>query len=113
MKRKLFLSQVVFLEHISTVYPHLLRELAVLDMAKLVTLMFDSLPQHPAAAEKVVRAKLVCLKQTVNSQIFQDGESRSLLLPTVCDHLKRHLVSLKTKRLSFHERMKPSWCDLM
>ena len=99
--------QVVFLEHISTVYPHLLRELAVLDMAKLVTLMFDSLPNHTASSsdqhlyglpytaglpENVVRAKLVCLRQTVNSQVFQDAESRALLLPTVCTHLKRHLV---------------------
>ena len=61
-------------------------------MAKLVTLMFDSLPHHPAVAETVVKAKLVCLRQTVNSQVFQDAESRALLLPTVCTHLKRHMV---------------------
>ena len=32
-------TQVIFLEHISHVYPHILRELPVLDLAKLVTLM--------------------------------------------------------------------------
>ena len=35
-------AQALFLEHISSTYPYLLRELATLDLAKLVTLMFDS-----------------------------------------------------------------------
>ena len=37
-----FPAQALFLEHISSTYPYLLRELATLDLAKLVTLMFDS-----------------------------------------------------------------------
>jgi dedicator of cytokinesis protein 3 len=90
-----FPAQALFLEHISSTYPYLLRELATLDLAKLVTLMFDSV----AKDERLIHAKLTAILHAVNSQIFHDSESRSLILPTCCEHVKYHLVAKQELRL--------------
>ena len=48
-----FPAQALFLEHISSTYPYLLRELATLDLAKLVTLMFDSVAKGQLISEEL------------------------------------------------------------
>ena len=72
----IFPAQALFLEHISSTYPYLLRELATLDLAKLITLMFDSV----AKDGKMIHAKLTAILHAVNSQIFHDSESRQGLM---------------------------------
>lgn len=88
-------AQTIFLNHISTVYPHLLRELVTLDMAKLITLMFDSVSKDT----RLMSAKLLAIQHAVNSQVFHDPESRGLLLPTCCEHVKMHLMQREELRL--------------
>ena len=81
-------AQSLFLEHISSVYPHMLLALPILDLAKLITLMFDSVSRDA----KLMHPKLVAILHAVKSPIFADGDSRHLLLPTCCDHVKTHLL---------------------
>ena len=148
-------AQILFLEHIYSTYPHFLKELSSLDLAKLVTLMMDSVTKDA----KLMNAKLkgttlttflsavnglnflkllnyqkvsrqlnsalnqnkpnfslsyarncittifliiyliLALSHVVNSQIFQDNESRGLLLPTCCEHIKMHLLGREEMRL--------------
>ena len=57
--------------------------------------MFDSV----AKDGKLIHAKLTAILHAVNSQIFHDSESRSLILPTCCEHVKYHLVSKQELRL--------------
>ena len=54
-----FPAQALFLEHISSTYPYLLRELATLDLAKLVTLMFDSV----AKGQLISKGNFCCLQE--------------------------------------------------
>ena len=49
-----FPAQALFLEHISSTYPYLLRELATLDLAKLVTLMFHSVSKGQLISEEII-----------------------------------------------------------
>ena len=88
-------AQILFLEHIHSTYPNFLKELSSLDLAKLVTLMLDSVTKDA----KLMNAKLKALAHVVKSQIFQDSESRALLLPTCCEHLKMHLLGREELRL--------------
>ena len=88
-------AQILFLEHIHATYPNLLKELPALDLAKLVTLMLDSVTKDA----KLMNAKMKALSHVINSQIFQDSESRALLLPTCCEHLKMHLLGREELRL--------------
>ena len=67
-------AQILFLEHIHSTYPNFLKELSSLDLAKLVTLMLDSVTKDA----KLMNAKLKALAHVVKSQIFQDSESRAL-----------------------------------
>ena len=88
-------AQILFLEHIHCTYPNFLKELSSLDLAKLVTLMLDSVTKDA----KLMNAKLKALAHVIKSQIFQDSESRALLLPTCCEHLKMHLLGREELRL--------------
>ncbi len=90
-------AQVLFLEHISSTFPHLLKELPTLDLAKLISLMFDSVSKQNGG--KLMHYKLKAILHSVNSQIFHDPGSRALLLPTCCEHLKLHLLAKEELRL--------------
>lgn len=57
--------------------------------------MFDSV----AKEKKLIHAKLMAIMHAINSQIFHDADSRSLLLPTCCHHLKHHLLVKDELRL--------------
>lgn len=43
--------------------------------------------------DKVSKALLVALQQTVNGPVFQDQEARGLFLPTACAIIKKYLVA--------------------
>ena len=60
-------AQTLFLEHISSVYPHFLQALPTLDLAKLITLMFDSVSKDT----KLMHPKLTAILHAVKSPIFQ------------------------------------------
>ena len=66
-------AQTLFLEHISTTFPHFLRQMPTLDLAKLITLMFDSVAKE---GQKLMHAKLKAILHAVNSEVFRDDESR-------------------------------------
>ncbi|XP_040570903.1 dedicator of cytokinesis protein 3 isoform X3 [Lepeophtheirus salmonis] len=90
-------SQVIFLKHISSVYAHFLQILPVVDIARLVTLLFDTIPKY--IPSDLLRAKLIAIRSAVNSPVFQDPESRSLLLSTSLIHVKQHLLEKEELRL--------------
>lgn len=88
-------AQILFLEHIGKIYPHFLKELPVIDLAKLVTLMFDSVSTCGA----LMNAKLSAILGAINSPIFDDNDSRSLMLPTCCEHIRMHLLAKEEMKL--------------
>lgn len=88
-------AQNLFLEHISSTYPYFLKELPTLDLAKLITLMFDSVAKDGT----LMHAKLKAISHAINSQVFHDAESRGLLLPTCCQHVQTHLKARQELRL--------------
>ena len=52
---------------------------------------FDSLSTE-CCPDRLVQAKLTAIRQAINSQVFQDSNSRNLLLPTCALHVKTHLL---------------------
>ncbi|XP_015607824.1 dedicator of cytokinesis protein 3 isoform X2 [Cephus cinctus] len=84
------LSQVALLLSISAVFEQLMAVLPVLEVAKLTCTMLDSVPREPPP--QLMQAKLVAIKNLVTSKLFQDDESRNLLLLTICRHLRIHLA---------------------
>lgn len=89
-------AQILFLEHISATFPHFLRQMPTLDLAKLITLMFDSVAKD---GQRLMHAKLIAILHAVNSRVFEDDESRALILPTCCEHVRNHLVAREELRL--------------
>ena len=89
-------TQIIFLENISSMYPHLLREMPVIDLAKLVSLLFDSVCPTTSV---LTSAKLSAIRSAINSQIFRDASSRGLLLPICCNHVRHHLLGREELRL--------------
>ena len=83
-------SQVALLLSISAVFEQLIAVLPVLDVAKLACTMLDSVPREPPPL--LMQAKLVAIKNFTTSTLFQDDESRNLLLVTICSHLRIHLA---------------------
>ncbi|KAK0167462.1 hypothetical protein PV327_004857 [Microctonus hyperodae] len=84
------LSQEALLLSISAVFEQLIAVLPVLEVAKLTCTMLDSVSRDPPP--QLMQAKLVAIKKLVTSALFQDDESRNLLLITICKHLSVHLA---------------------
>ncbi|KAJ8929040.1 hypothetical protein NQ314_018309 [Rhamnusium bicolor] len=83
-------TQVALLLAISAVYEQLIEVLPTLEITKLAANMLDSLPRELPSL--LVQAKLSCIKNMVTSKLFQDDESRNILLATACKHLRYHLT---------------------
>ncbi|XP_057318557.1 dedicator of cytokinesis protein 3 isoform X2 [Microplitis mediator] len=83
-------SQVALLLSISAVFEQLEVVLPALEVAKLTCTMLDSVPREPPP--QLLQAKLLAIKNLVTSILFQDDESRNLLLMTICRHLRIHLA---------------------
>ncbi len=90
-------TQIIFLKHISSVYPHVLMILPVAEVAEFVTLMFVTLNRD--LSPRVAEAMLTAVKQTVNSQIFQDVEARRHFLATCCSIVKKYLLAGQQLRI--------------
>lgn len=91
------MSQVALLLSISAVFEQLMEVLPVLEVAKLACTMLDSVPREPPP--QLMQVKLVAIKNLVTSTLFQDDESRNLLLATICRHLRRHLERREELRM--------------
>ncbi|CAH1968130.1 unnamed protein product [Acanthoscelides obtectus] len=90
-------TQVALLLAVSSVYEQLTEVLPTLEVTKLAASMVDSLP--PQVPSIIVQAKLSCIKNLVTSKLFQDDESRNILLVTACKHLKFHLTRREELKL--------------
>ena len=82
-------SQVALLSSISTVFEQLVAVLPVLEVAKLTCSMLDSILREPPPP--LMQTKLQAIKSLVTSELFEDDESRNLLLITICKHLRIHI----------------------
>ena len=82
---------MVFLNHIVATYRHFLQVLTPLDLAKLTSLMLDSLSKD-CCPNSLLVAKLGAIQGCVSSPVWECGEARGLLLPTCCHHVKAHLL---------------------
>ncbi|XP_033223488.1 dedicator of cytokinesis protein 3 isoform X2 [Belonocnema kinseyi] len=89
-------SQVALLSSISTVFEQLVAVLPVLEVVKLTCTMLDSILREPPP--QLMQAKLLAIKRLVTSELFEDDESRNLLLVTICKHLRLHLVKREELR---------------
>ncbi|XP_051163357.1 dedicator of cytokinesis protein 3 isoform X2 [Leptopilina boulardi] len=83
-------SQVALLMSIPTVFEQLIAVLPVLEVVKLTCTMLDSIPREPPP--QLIQTKLQAIKSLVTSELFEDDESRNLLLITICKHLRIHLA---------------------
>ncbi|XP_049823045.1 dedicator of cytokinesis protein 3 isoform X2 [Aethina tumida] len=83
-------TQVALLLSVSAVYEQLTEVLPTIEITKLAASMLDQLPKDLAAL--LVQSKLSCIKNLVNTRLFQDDESRIILLETSCKHLHYHLM---------------------
>ncbi|KAI4460497.1 dedicator of cytokinesis [Holotrichia oblita] len=79
-------TQVALLHSISAVYEQLVDVLPVIEVTKLASSMLDSFfPKDVPLA--LIQAKLIAIKNIVSTKLFQDDESRNILLTNACRHL--------------------------
>lgn len=91
-------SQMALLSSSAAVLEQLAAVLPVLEVAKLTCALLDSVAasssrdaQSPPPPQ-LLQAKLEAIKNLVTSGLFNDDESRNLLLLCICRHLKLHLA---------------------
>ncbi|XP_046396689.1 dedicator of cytokinesis protein 3 [Ischnura elegans] len=92
-------TQVALLHSVSPVYECLLGVLAPLEVARLAIGTLESVQPHRDLSPQLIQAKLTAVKAIVTSHLFDDDESRSLLLSTICKHLRLHLAHRSELRL--------------
>ncbi|XP_076266616.1 dedicator of cytokinesis spg isoform X4 [Rhynchophorus ferrugineus] len=90
-------TQIALLLAISAVYEQLNEVLPTIECTKLASTMLDSIPRD--IPPLFVQAKLVCIKNLVTSKLFQDYESRNILLANACKHLRYHLIRKEELKL--------------
>ncbi|CAG9773050.1 unnamed protein product [Ceutorhynchus assimilis] len=90
-------TQVALLLAISAVYEQLSEVLPTIECTKLSATMLDSIPKD--LPPLLVQAKLACIKNLVTSKLFQDDESRGILLTNACKHLRYHLIRKEELKL--------------
>ncbi|XP_030749885.1 dedicator of cytokinesis protein 3 isoform X2 [Sitophilus oryzae] len=90
-------TQVALLLAISAVYEQLNEVLPTLECTKLASTMLDSIPTDLPVL--IIQAKLACIKNLVTSKLFQDDESRNILLANACKHLRYHLMRREELKL--------------
>ncbi|XP_029102505.1 dedicator of cytokinesis protein 4b isoform X2 [Scleropages formosus] len=84
-------TQAVFLKSFPTVYSELLKIFTVREVASFVRDTLGSLAVGMQADCPLEAIKLQCIAKTVESQLYTNPESRSILLPVVLHHLQTHL----------------------
>lgn len=90
-------TQIALLHSISSVFEQLMDVLPVSEVTNLASTMLDSL--HKELPPLMTQAKLVAIKNLVTSKLFEDDESRNMLLTTSCKHVRYHLAHRDELRL--------------
>ncbi|XP_050303860.1 dedicator of cytokinesis protein 3 isoform X2 [Anthonomus grandis grandis] len=90
-------TQVALLLAISAVYEQLNEVLPTIECTKLAATMLDSIPKD--LPNLLIQAKLACVRNLVTSKLFQDDESRGILLSNACRHLRYHLYRKEELKL--------------
>lgn len=90
-------TQVALLLAISAVYEQLNEVLPTIECTKLAATMLDSIPRELPVL--LIQAKLACIRNLVTSKLFQDDESRNILLANACKHLRYHLIRKEELKL--------------
>ncbi|XP_066246456.1 dedicator of cytokinesis protein 3 isoform X2 [Euwallacea similis] len=90
-------TQVALMLTISSVYEQLNEVLPTIECTKLAATMLDSIPKD--LPPLLIQAKLSCVKNLVTSKLFQDDESRTILLANACKHLRFHLMRKEELKL--------------
>ncbi|XP_073976678.1 dedicator of cytokinesis spg isoform X2 [Rhodnius prolixus] len=88
-------TQVGLAESISGAYDQICRVLPLPEVARLVTATLDTLVNRVP----LVKAKLVAIDTIVQGKLFLNNESRTILLSTICKHLRLHLAHREELRL--------------
>uniref|UniRef100_T1IUW7 Dedicator of cytokinesis protein 3 n=1 Tax=Strigamia maritima TaxID=126957 RepID=T1IUW7_STRMM len=82
-------TQVALLVSLSSSYDQLLLILPIKDVAEVIDSLLDSLPAD--CPPQLLQAKLHCVKETIHSKLFDEYDSRILLLQMCASHIKFHL----------------------
>ncbi|XP_043244747.1 dedicator of cytokinesis protein 3-like [Amphibalanus amphitrite] len=90
-------TQVAMLHSVPAVFVQLRAVLSDIEIARRLSLMLESLPRE--APTIVAQAKLAAMRTVAGSPLFQDQESRRLLLQTACKHLRHHVSHGQELRL--------------
>ncbi|KAG8439778.1 hypothetical protein GDO86_005808 [Hymenochirus boettgeri] len=88
-------SQAVFLNSFPAVYSELLKLFDVREVANVVRDTLGSLPTIVHVDDSLQDIKLQCIAKTVESELYNNPESRFILLPVVLHHLHMHLQEQK------------------
>nr|XP_022902417.1 dedicator of cytokinesis protein 3 isoform X2 [Onthophagus taurus] len=83
-------TQAALLYSISPVYEQLVEVLPIIEVTKFAVAMLDKIPKD--LPQPLVQAKLTAIKNLVQTKLFQDDESRSILLTNTCKHLRYHML---------------------
>ncbi|XP_070558084.1 dedicator of cytokinesis protein 3-like isoform X2 [Ptychodera flava] len=91
-------SQIMLLNNFSSTYDCLLHEIGsgptvctLKEVATYVKNLIDCVARENVSSE-LHSAKLRCILDTVNSRLFEERESRSILLSVFLNHVRMHLV---------------------
>ncbi|KAK6638497.1 hypothetical protein RUM43_006764 [Polyplax serrata] len=84
-------TQISVLYGISAVFELLTQVLSTVEVTRLASSMLESLPIRDLSPQ-LTQAKLIAVKNMVQSKLFYEDESRNLLLVTCCKHVKLHLA---------------------
>ncbi|BES96770.1 dedicator of cytokinesis [Nesidiocoris tenuis] len=90
-------TQAGLAESISGAYDQMCRVIPLTEVAKLVTVTLDN--NHTMNKGPLIKAKLTSLLKIVDSRLFKQTESRTIVLSTICRHLRIHLAHREELRL--------------
>ncbi|XP_033744691.1 dedicator of cytokinesis protein 4-like isoform X3 [Pecten maximus] len=86
------ISQMALLSNLHCVYRPLRTVLTLREMAELIVMVITRMPKSKELPEDVQRNKLEFIQETVNSELFQADESRSIILPLCLSQIKYCMI---------------------
>ncbi|XP_039431309.1 dedicator of cytokinesis protein 3 isoform X3 [Culex pipiens pallens] len=90
-------TQEALLSSIGVVFEQLRAIITKAELETLVKTMLDAVPKD--AQPPLIQAKLKAIKDMVSGQMFQDDDTRSVILNIACKHLRTHLARRDELRL--------------
>ncbi|XP_069142265.1 dedicator of cytokinesis protein 4-like [Argopecten irradians] len=86
------ISQMALLSNLHCVYTPLRSVLTLREMADFIIMVITKMPKSKELPEDVQRNKLEFIQETVNSELFQADESRSIILPLCLSQIKYCMI---------------------